>query len=406
MNSIFLAIAALAAVPSFDVQTPDGRTLSGPLVNLSADRLTVAAKQGNVSLGAQEVLMISPRQKPKPVLRAAGVVVELTDGSVIRGRQYLAHGKQARITLADGETVEAPTAAIRTVQLAGLSRVREAHLPQETDTLSAEWSRLTKMKSDSDLLIVRAEENLDYHQGVLHDVSEEAVRFDLDGEVLPVKRSKVFGFVYHHGAEAELPPTVCRITDAAGSQWSVRTLALAGGLKWTTPAGISVVAPLGSIASIDFSGGKLTYLSDLQPETAVWTPYFASENPLPAAKRLYAPRFDRGFESAPLQLARVVYSRGLALYCRTEIVYRLPDRFSRFQAIAGIDDGVRPNGKVRLVIRGDDRTLLDVVVLGTDAPRPIELDLKDVRRLTIVVDFAGGLTAGDRLLLCNARIIK
>jgi hypothetical protein len=406
MTSIILAVIATAAISPFEVQTLDGRTLTGPLVKLTADRLTIAAKEGNVSLDTQEVLMISPRQKPKPVLRTAGVVVELTDGSIIRGRQYLAHGSQTRITLADGETVEVPAGVVRTVQLGGVGRMRETHAVQEMDAQGTEWLRLVKMKVDSDLLIVRAEENLDYHKGVLHDVTEEVVRFDLDGEVLSVKRSKVFGFVYRHGAEAELPPAVCRITDSAGSQWSVRSLTLAEGLQWTTPAGLSVTMPLGSVAAIDFSRGKLTYLSDLQPETAAWTPYFGVENPLPAAKRLYAPRFDRGFESVPLQLGRAVYGKGLALYCRTEIVYRLPARFRRFQAVAGIDDAVRPHGKVRLVVRGDDKVLLDVVIRGSDAPRPLELDLTDVRRLTIVADFAGSLSAGDRLLLCNARIIK
>ena len=77
-----------------------------------------------------------------------------------------------------------------------------------------------------------------------------------------------------------------------------------------------------------------------------------------------------------LQLGGVVYGKGLALYCRTELVYRLPGRFSRFQAVAGIDDAVRPNGKVRLVVRGDDKVLLEAVIPGSDAPRPIDLDVK------------------------------
>ena len=74
--------------------------------------------------------------------------------------------------------------------------------------------------------MVQKDQSIDYHQGVLHDVTEDAVQFDLDGELLPVKRSKVYGFAYRHRAEAELPPAVCRITDSAGSQWSVRSLEL------------------------------------------------------------------------------------------------------------------------------------------------------------------------------------
>jgi hypothetical protein len=396
MNGIIaLAILLTSAVPSFDVQTLDGRTIAGSLAELTPDRLTIAAKEGDVSLDTQVVLTLSSKQKRKLLLPASGVVVELTDGSVIRGRQYLAGGSRAQIALADGKTVETPVSAVRTVQL-----------ERTSDALGGEWSRLIGMKVDADLLIVRAGENLDYHKGVLHDVTEDVVRFDLDGEILPVKRSKVVGFVYRHGAESPLPAAVCRIGDSFGSQWSVREFKLGRELRWTTPAGLSVAQPLDRVVQIDFSAGKLAYVSDLKPESIVWTPYFGVGSPLPAAQRLYAPRFDRGFQSSPLQLGGTVYSKGLALYCRTELVYRLPGRFGRFHAIAGIDDAVRPNGMARLVIRGDDRVLLDVVVSDSAPPRAIDLDVKNVRRLTIVADFAGSLAAGDRLLLCNARIVK
>jgi hypothetical protein len=396
MNSIIsLAVLLISAAPSFEAQTLDGRVVTGPLAVLTADRLTISAKGGNVSLGTQDVLALVPAQKPQPAARSASAVVELTDGSIIRGQQYLARGNQARIALVGGETVEVPLSAVRTVQLR-----------QNSDEPNSEWSRLVKLKADSDLLIVRAEENLDYQKGVLQDVTEDVVRFELEGETLPVKRSKVFGFVYRHAKEPDLPPAVCRITDSAGSQWSVQSLALAGELRWTTPAGLKVAQPLGIVVEIDFSGGKLAYLGDMEPESVDWTPYFSVERPLPATQKFYAPRRDRGFESPALQLGGAVYAKGLALYCRTELVYRLPARFSRFQAVAGVDDAVRPNGKVRLMVRGDDKTLLETVILGSDPPRALNLDLKDVRRLTILVDFAGSLGAGDRLLLCNARVIK
>jgi beta-galactosidase len=107
-----------------------------------------------------------------------------------------------------------------------------------------------------------------------------------------------------------------------------------------------------------------------------------------------------------LLLAGTSYRKGLALHGHTEIMYRLPGSFSHFRAVAGIDDAVRPSGKTRLVVRGDDNVLLDVVILGNDAPRNIELNVASVRRLTIVVDFADSLSAGNDLLLCNARLSK
>ena len=130
-------------------------------------------------------------------------------------------------------------------------------------------------------------------------------------------------------------------------------------MQWTTPAGLSIAQAVDKIVQIDFSGGKIVYLSDLKPEDVRWTPYFDAGKPPPAVAQFYAPRYDRNFDGGPLQLGGTQYRKGLALHGRTELVYRLPDRFSRFRAVVGIDDAVRPGGKVRLVVRGDGRELLD-----------------------------------------------
>lgn len=395
MNIILLAVLLTTAAPPFEVQTLDGQTLIGPLAELTADRLGLDAADGRVTLETERLLSISSKQKPVPAPYAPRVAIELTDGSSILGRQYVVQGTRARITLSDGEVLETPTSIVRTVRL-----------QQESGAESAEWARLVNMKVDSDLLVVRKDESIDYHKGVLHDVTADAVRFDLDGELLAVKRSKVYGFAYRHVAETELPPTVCRITDAAGSQWSARSLGLSAKLEWTTPAGLSVAQSADKIVQIDFSGGKIVYLSDLKPESVRWTPYFGAGKPLAAVAQFYAPRYDRNFDSGPLQLGGTQYRKGLALHSRTEIVYRLPGPFSRFRAIAGIDDAVRPGGKVRLVLRGDGRQLLEAALLGSDAPRLVDLDLTGIRRLTIVVDFGDSLSTGDSLLLCNARLSK
>ena len=180
--------------------------------------------ESRVSLETERLLSISARQKSAPARPIAGIVVGLTDGSTIVGRQYVVHGARAKITLPDGAMLEAPTNIVQTVRLR-----------QESDALGAEWTRLVGRKTDSDLLVVEKDQTIDDHQGVLHDVTDVAVQFDLDGELLPVKRSKVYGFAYRHRAEAELPSAVCRITDAAGSQWSVRSLGLSDKLQWTTP---------------------------------------------------------------------------------------------------------------------------------------------------------------------------
>ena len=162
----------------------------------------------------------------------------------------------------------------------------------------------------------------------------------------------------------------------------------------------------GKQGTVDFSNGKLVYLSDLKTDSVAWTPYFATAKPLPAMEQFYAPRFDRSVDSEPLRLADTPYDKGIALHSRTEIVYRLPAGYTRFQATVGIDDVGRHAGKVRLVVRGDDSVLLELVVAGEDPPKPIDLATTGVRRLTILADFADKSGTSDCLLLCNARLSK
>ena len=62
-----------------------------------------------------------------------------------------------------------------------------------------------------------------------------------------------------------------------------------------------------------------------------------------------------------------IFSKGLALRSRTELVYRLPAGFRRFTAIAGIDPATRASGNVRLSIYGDDRPLFEADIAGQRA---------------------------------------
>jgi hypothetical protein len=100
------------------------------------------------------------------------------------------------------------------------------------------------------------------------------------------------------------------------------------------------------------------------------------------------------------------FHKGLALRSRTELVYRLPAGFRRFVALAGIEPATSMTGNVQLSIDGDDRPLFAAVVSGDEPPREIELNVTDVKRLKIVVDFGKNLDTGDWLNLCDAKLVK
>ena len=382
-----------AGPPTVQVQPLSGEVANGTLVELSPQRIGLETDHGRLTLETERVVALSPVNVAAAPAGQPAAWVDLTDGSTLVVASITSAGGTTRLGFGD----QLPSRAVVAVRF-------QAHAA----TTVAEWARLQESEASGDVLVVRKGSSLDFHRGILREIGPATVRFEVDGEVLPVKREKVFGVIVYQAAARNLPESVCRLAEANGSTWDVHTIGLDDGqVQWTTPLGLTIKRPVSELAKIDFSQGKIVYLSNLKPESVEWTPYIAAGKPLASWSEFFRPRNDQSLRSGPLELGGQTYKKGLALHSRTTMVYRLPGRFHRFKAIAGIDDRFRPRGNVRLVIRGDEQVLLTLTVAGTDEqPQPIDVDLSGARRLTILVDFGDDLDVADHLDLCEARIVK
>jgi hypothetical protein len=96
----------------------------------------------------------------------------------------------------------------------------------------------------------------------------------------------------------------------------------------------------------------------------------------------------------------------MAIRSRTNLVYRVPRNFRRFEAQVGIDERLKEFGAVKLTILGDGKPLLETPIAGTDKLLNVSLDVSGVRRLAILVDFGEEGDRADWLVLGNARVTK
>jgi hypothetical protein len=218
----------------------------------------------------------------------------------------------------------------------------------------------------------------------------------------------VEGLVYFHATTDERPEPSGRISLRDGSRLTIAAAILDGDdeIKATLTTGVTLPLPLDQVTRIDFTTGKIAYLSDLDPETARYVPYFGFKQGIPLLGEFYGYRRDVAFESAPLELDGKQYRKGLALQSRTTLVYRLPGKFRVFKAVVGIDDNVRTTGSARLRISADGETLWAGAVRGTEPPQELELEIDGARRLEIVADYGDDQDVGDRVNLCEARVTK
>ena len=156
----------------------------------------------------------------------------------------------------------------------------------------------------------------------------------------------------------------------------------------------------------------MQYLSDITPRKKEVVVPLAIDGVPPSQTEVsyHDVKINQNFTGKPLQLGNTIYARGLCIHSKTELAYRLSKEMRRFQAMMGIDNYVAQNGlgDVHVVIKGDDKTLLDTIVRGTDEPKKLDLDVTGVVVLDILVDFVGDddLGVGDHLDLADAKFIK
>lgn len=412
--AVALAVALGALSADVTIRPLAGQAVTGQLVELTVQHVVVRTKDGPQTLPAADLMFVE--LSGERVSTPTGAWIDLVDGSRLAAESYTVAAGKAVVVLVGGLQIEVPTRWIDAV------RFRQ----QDAD-LAEQWQGILAAQRTSDLIVVRktssraAEEGgesktvnetaLDELDGTLLDVAADNVQFDFGGERIAVKREKIEGLLYFHAVRRELPTPLCRLIDAGGSHWSLKSVELKGSLlSISTVAGVVAEVPLSSLTRLDFSVGNITDLAELDPDTGDADPAVSLQ---PAAMTA---KFGKMFKLSRLpplgaegfRIAGQRYDGGLSLHSPATLVYRVPEGFRKLHAVAGVDDSIVAPGNFVLLILGDGKELIRHEFSGSESRGPvaIDLDLTGIRRISIVLDPADGQDIGDQLNLCEARLTK
>jgi hypothetical protein len=389
-----LLIVVAAASPSVEIATLQGQKHVGTLQQITSTTAEVSKSTGAEKLPLKELMSISfPKAASPAKTTKSPIVVTLTDGSRFLCSQVTASDTKVTLESASVGKVAVPLNAI-------------AHIRFTTTdtTLDAKWKAFCDRKLKKDYLVIAKPPALDHLDGVVGKINETDVTFSLGTNTIPVKRSRVFGVIFAPKDPPRLAKAVCRadLTDSnslqlSSVQWD--------GQKFTGRllTGASVELPIASLKTLDFSLGKIQYLSAMEPREVKFTSLYND----PADELLFRYRRNKTFENKPLQLGEKKYTRGLWIYSRTLLKYRLGKDYRRFQATMGIDANAKGNGNVHVVISADGKVILEADVKKGDKPRLLDLNVADIRELEILVDYGqDNNNSGDHLDLVEARVLK
>jgi len=375
-----LLVLALLA-PGASVRTVDDKVFSGQLVRFDPGPSAVLRSEGReLKLACGDLVAIELRPLARGP-RGGMPTIALRNGDVVVAR--VAGGSGAGLLAASPLFGQArwPLEAIAAIALVPARR--------------GQGSRAGKL----DRLVLR---NGEVVEGTVEEIGADGVKF----------RSKLLGQLqvgFERLAAIEFATTgrgpkrpdglVATVCGVDGSRLS-GTLEPGGEGKVVLRStfGPKLQMDLARVARVEFSGGRLVYLSDLEPSEVKETPFF---------DLVWHYRRDRSVGGNPLRVGGRTFRKGLGVHSRCQLTYSLDGRFERFAAVVGLDDEVGEKGNVDVAVAVDGKRVYERKGLsGRDEPVELSIAVAGARRLTLVVDFGAEFDICDHLDWADARLIR
>jgi hypothetical protein len=393
-----LALVACASVGlGAELETVKGKKIQGDFVRLDDKEVVLQGKDGEVVLPATEVLGINFGHEAKLPSGVAYTDVELNDGTVFHCSKFRLVKDKVAMELLTGQTLELPLAVVANV-------LNNAHVEKNR----TEWKARLKRKRIRDVLVREDEGGI---EGTLGEGDAEGKTIEFTVVIGERKLSRRFeiaklqGLIFTRGVDPKMAPVVCRVVDAGKNEVLASSLKGSGKeLAVTTPSGAKLTYAIDKVALLDYSKGKVTYLTDLDP----------SDRVIKTAFNDFPPRRDKNIYGEPMKLAGVPYSRGWAMRAHTELEFDLGGDYREFRTVAGIDDSrtklYEDKQPVILRVMGDGRELFRQEFTPERDKRvaTVVLNVKNVQKLRLIVTApaASKYPVGKNLNLADAKVTK
>lgn len=397
----FLALAvAAAALPAAEIHPVKGTPIKGEIVSVSDAEVIFTQGDKKVTRPIKEVLKIDLRDVGKLPSSTPYAAVELTDGTTLLASKVLLKKREFELTLLLGPTVRLPASVVASVLF---NAQVEAH--------RRDWKSRVFNLRNKEAVVVKRGEAISSIEAVLGEGDEagELLTFavSLGGETRQAQRklASLHGLVFKHTLSGSAAPVTCKLLDTLHDVVMVSSVTPTdGGLTVSTPAGAKITFSRDQLARLDYTKGKLEYLSDLEPEKVVARSNLDDGE---QADQWHVYK-DTNLNKGPLTLGGATFAKGLALKPHAELTYDLKGEYREFEAVIGIDDNVSAAGAAVLVVEGDGKELTRVVVSSDDKQRsrPVVLNVKDVQKLRVIVKADGEFDTGRHLDLADAKVRK
>lgn len=408
---LVLALLAVSALGAEITTDKDEVIKDAEIVSVDAKQLVYKANGKQITRPIGEILKIDFRDPAKPAVSKYSQI-DLTDGTALLASEWAIKGRTLELVLLSGPTVKLP-----------LSTVNGILTPAHNEKDKADWRNRVINSRGKEALVMKRKltkkdkggkeiEILDeFGNNVYTTFNLPATIGDGDegGETIALgiitdekvekvtrKQREIHGLIFPHALDQKAPPVMCKLVDTAQNVVVVSKLTggEGGAVSVTTPSGARMDFKANEIAQIDYTKGRLDFLSSLPPVKTDVTPGPFDDKGKEGKWYVYR---DSNLDNVPIRLGGTSYRQGLTILPDVDLTWDLGGNYRQFEAIVGIDDGTKAEGELVVTVSIDNKETVVPIVSRTTkgkngeaiAPaRPaqkLSLNVKDATTLKISV---------------------
>ncbi len=368
----------------------DGSSISGTFLSADSARANIQTKSGPIEKLSGDIGRINFSNRMMP--QSPPVELFLLDGSKVFGNKL--SGKSSGWLLADvgGNEIAIPAKSLKAAKLKPIAK-----------ELAAAWqTAIVETKTADAVIVARPGNTFDRINGVIVQVQEASIAFDLDGQQIDIPIEKLAGLVWFQRDLERVKPTIeVSLTDH--SIWLAESLTVkAEILELKTMLGQSVTIPLSKVVSIDYSTANIRWLCDVESLEAIAEKAIEFKSPIASLDRALAPRFVVNGR-APLPTSTAA-DKDLYFPSPGHYMFRVPSGFASFQCrVERTDEGSQRTDLVLEVWQDDQKVSEHPLAHNADFT-DVSLALKPEKKTKLAVVCKSKLMIGTEVTWKQPRL--
>jgi len=380
----------LAAYEDVTVTLLSGSPVAGMLVSADASKIVVQTKAGPVEKSAADIDRV--RFANKLDSQMPPVQLLLLDGSKVFGNRLTGKSTGWLLKEASGIEMAIPPKSLKAALLK----------PIAPEMLGAWQAAILETKNSDAVIVARPTKTFDRINGVISQVLEASVSFDLDGQPIDIPMEKLAGLVWFQRELERIKPTI-EVTVSDHSVWMAESFTVkTDSIELNTQLGQSVSIPFKKLLSINYSTANIRWLSEIEVLSAAAEKQIEFKTSIASLDRAFLPRFVVGGRTA--SPTSPPGDRDLIFPSPGDYTFRVPQGFSVLQCRVERSDEGSQRTNLSIEIWQDDQKISEQPLAQNVDFVEVNVALKPEKKTKLVVACKSKLMVGTEVTWKQPRL--